>query len=501
MKERLTMLMVSLLLCVGSALAQTKISGTVLSQDDGQPIIGAAVKVEGTSVGMLTDVNGRFSLTMPQGKSQITVSYLGFESKTVAAKNGMRVFLKSDARSLDEVVVTAMGITRQQKTLGYSAQTLKDEELTVGKLTDVSSALAGKVAGVQINTTSSDPGQANSVIIRGIGSINNSNQPLYVVDGVPLVQTTFSGDQKEQDQFANAVGGISNINPNDIENMTVLKGAAATAIYGSRAANGVIIITTKTGKKHGDRNFQISYDGSVSWRQVSTLPKFQNQFGQGWNGAQTYIENGSWGPELDGSSQVYGPIWDYKQLTHKYSAIENNIKDFFESGVSTSHSVALNGVSGDQKMTYYLSYSYTGDNGIIPGDKDTYKRNTIAYRGSYEATNWFKLSGSMNFTKTATNTVAAYQGTSFIDARGPQEPRQRIRHAGGLVHPLRHHQPLLGHREQLQPQRLQAGVRQDSGRHQAHQAADADLPLRLRLYGLRPQDRIPRDCPRRRPHQ
>jgi TonB-linked SusC/RagA family outer membrane protein len=415
MKKRLTMFLATLLLCMGTALAQTKVTGTVLSQEDGQPIIGAAVKVDGTQTGMLTDVNGKFSLTLPQGRNQLTISYLGYESKTVTAKNGMRVFLKADATALDEVVVTAMGITRQQKTLGYSAQTLDNEELTAGKLTDVTSAMAGKVAGVQINTTSSDPGQANSVIIRGISSINGNNQPLYVVDGVPLVQTTFSGSQKEQDQFSNAVGGISNINPNDIENMTVLKGAAATALYGSRAANGVIIITTKTGKKQGERNFQISYDGSVSWRSVATLPKMQNRFGQGWNGKQTFIENGSWGPELDGSTQVYGPIWNHQQLIHKYEAVENNIKDFFEAGVNTSHSVSLNGVSGDQKMTYYLSYSYTADNGILPGDKDTYKRNTIAYRGSYQATDWFKLSANMNLAKTNTNTVAAFQGTSFID--------------------------------------------------------------------------------------
>ena len=415
MKKRLTMFLATLLLCMGTALAQTKVTGTVLSQEDGQPIIGAAVKVDGTQTGMLTDVNGKFSLTLPQGRNQLTISYLGYESKTVTAKNGMRVFLKADATALDEVVVTAMGITRQQKTLGYSAQTLDNEELTAGKLTDVTSAMAGKVAGVQINTTSSDPGQANSVISRGISSINGNNQPLYVVDGVPLVQTTFSGSQKEQDQFSNAVGGISNINPNDIENMTVLKGAAATALYGSRAANGVIIITTKTGKKQGERNFQISYDGSVSWRSVATLPKMQNRFGQGWNGKQTFIENGSWGPELDGSTQVYGPIWNHQQLIHKYEAVENNIKDFFEAGVNTSHSVSLNGVSGDQKMTYYLSYSYTADNGILPGDKDTYKRNTIAYRGSYQATDWFKLSANMNLAKTNTNTVAAFQGTSFID--------------------------------------------------------------------------------------
>ncbi len=404
------MLMVSLFLFVGTALAQTKITGTVLSQEDGQPIIGAAVKVDGTSTGMLTDVNGKFSLTLPEGKKSLTISYLGFQPKTVTAKNGMRVFLKADATALEEVVVTAMGISRQQKTLGYSAQTLKDEELTVGKLTDVTSALAGKVAGVQISASSANPGTANSVIIRGFSSINGNNQPLYVIDGVPMQQTS-SLAQGSQEAF----GGISNVNPNDIESMTVLKGAAATALYGSRAANGVIVITTKGGKKNGERNFQITYDGSVQWRQVSTLPKMQNQFGQGWNGKQTYIENGSWGPEFDGSMQVYGPIWNHQQLIHKYEAVESNIKDFFETGLSTSHSVALSGVSDDNKMTYYLSYSYSKDDGVIPRDKDTYTRNTIAYRGSYEATKWLKLSSSVNFAKTSTDIVGSYQGTSMID--------------------------------------------------------------------------------------
>ena len=415
MKQRLTMLLAMLFLMVGMAFSQTKVNGTVVSQEDNEPVVGVSILVVGTNVGTVTDSNGRFSLTVPAGKSMLRFTYVGMETLEVSARPNMRIVLRNGDTNLDEIVVTAMGISRQQKTLGYSAQTLDNSELTAGKVTDVTSALAGKVAGVQVNATSSDPGQANSVIIRGLSSINGNNQPLYVVDGVPLQQSTFSGTQKGQDEFANAVGGISSINPNDIENMTILKGAAATALYGSRAANGVIMITTKSGKKNGERNFSISYDGSVQWRQVSTLPKFQNKFGQGWNGAQTFIENGSWGPELDGSTQVYGPIWNNQQLIHEYSALEDNIKDFYDTGVSTSHSVSLNGISSDQKMTYYLSYSHTSDNGIIPGDKDTYKRNTIAFRGSYDATDWLKVSSSVNFSNSKTNTVGTYQGTSMID--------------------------------------------------------------------------------------
>jgi TonB-linked SusC/RagA family outer membrane protein len=410
MEKRIMTLLAMMLFLIGGAFAQTKVNGVVVSQDDGQPVVGVSVLVVGTNVGTVTGSDGRFSLTVPDGKKTLRISYVGMETLEVSARPNMRIVLRSGDTNLDEIVVTAMGISRQQKTLGYSAQTLDDEQLTMGKLTDATSALAGKVAGVQINTTSSDPGQASSVIIRGISSINGNNQPLYVIDGVPLQSTTL-----QVQGHTLAQGGLSSINPGDIESMTVLKGAAATAIYGSRAANGVIVITTKNGKKAGGRNFQISYDGSVQWRSVAMLPKLQNQFGQGWNGGQTFIENGSWGPELDGSQQVYGPIWNNQQLIHEYSALKSNIEDFFETGVSTNHSVSLSGASNDNKATYYLSYSYSSDDGVIPSDKDNYKRNTLAFRGSYDATDWFKLSSSMNMTTSKTNTVGSYQGTSFID--------------------------------------------------------------------------------------
>jgi TonB-linked SusC/RagA family outer membrane protein len=410
MEKRIMTLLAVLFLFIGGAMAQTRVNGIVVSQDDGQPVIGVSVLVVGTNIGTVTGSDGRFSLTVPAGKSQLRFSYVGMETLEVSARPNMRIVLRNGSTNIDEIVVTAMGIKKSEKALGYSAQTLDNEELTVGKVTDVTSALAGKVAGVQINSTSGDPGQANSVIIRGISSINGSNQPLYVVDGVPLQTATMRAYSQQ-----NAIGGISNINPNDIESMTVLKGAAATALYGSRAANGVIIITTKNGKSGNARNFSISYDGSVQFRNVANLPKFQNKYGQGWNGQQTFIENGSWGPEMDGSTQVYGPIWNHQELIHEYSPLESNIEDFFETGLSNTHSVALSGISDDQKMTYYLSYSYTKDNGIIPDDHDTFERNTIAYRGSYQATDWFKLSSSVNFSKNNTNTVGQYQGVSMID--------------------------------------------------------------------------------------
>lgn len=410
MTKRLTMLMGGLVLSTGMALAQTTVTGKVVSQEDGEPVIGASVKIAGTKTGTVTDVDGNFILPNASKDAVLEITYLGMETQKVKASAKMKIVLVSDSKNLDEVVVTAMGITRNEKTLGYAATTVKSDEIVGARTTNVADALSGKVAGVQVNATSADPGSVSNVVIRGYGSINGSNQPLYVVDGVPLQNNMVSGQGKNI-----STGGISNISPEDIASMTVLKGAAATALYGSRAANGVILITTKTGAKGQARNYTINYSGSVQARMVSCLPDMQNSFGQGWNGRQTFIENGSWGPALDGSLQVYGPEWNHQQLLHPYKALKNNVKDFFEEGWSQNHNVSLSGVSKSGEMTYYLSYSYTGDDGIMPGDKDTYKRNTLAFRNTYQANDWCKLSSSFNFARSATDAVGNFQGTSVVD--------------------------------------------------------------------------------------
>ena len=408
------LLLTCLLVGIGLVTAQTStVTGIVISSDDGEPVVGASVLVEGTTLGGTTGIDGKFTINnVPSSAKTLRVTYVGMQSQSLPIIRGkvMRIALKTDAELLDEVVVTAMGISRSEKTLGYSATTVKSDEIIKARTTNVADALSGKVAGVQVSSTSGDPGAVSNITIRGFGSINGSNQPLYVVDGVPLATNYFSGQGKNV-----AAGGVSNIASEDIESMTVLKGAAATALYGSRAANGVVVITTKSGKKGDHRNFNVSYSGSVQSRLVSYLPEFQNEFGHGWNGMQTYIENGSWGPALDGSMQVYGPIWNHQQLIHEYSAKKDNVKDFFEPGLSQSHTISLNGLSNDNKMSYYISYSYTGDDGVMPSDHDKYERNTIAFRSSYDATNWLKVSSSVNFARTSTDAVGTYQGTSVID--------------------------------------------------------------------------------------
>lgn len=415
MKGKLMLLLACLFVSIGLVTAQTStVTGVVTSEEDGEPVVGASVLVEGTGLGSMTDIDGKFSIpNVPSSAKTLRVSYVGLQSQSLPIRHNapMHIVLKADAALLDEVVVTAMGISRSEKTLGYSATTVKSDEIIAARTTNVANALSGKVAGLQVNSTSSDPGSVSNIVIRGFSSINGDNQPLYVVDGVPLQNSYFSGQGKNV-----ATGGVANVASDDIESMTVLKGAAATALYGSRAANGVIVITTKSGKKDGGRNYSISYSGNLQARQVSCLPDMQDDFGQGWNGRQTFIENGSWGPALDGSTQVYGPVWNHQQLIHEYSAKKDNVKDFFELGWSQNHSIALSGVSGDSKMTYYLSYSYSNDDGVMPEDYDTYERNTLAFRSSYEPSKWMKVSASVNFARSQTDAVPTYQGTSVIDA-------------------------------------------------------------------------------------
>ena len=411
MKKFLFLLMA--LVCAVTIQAQTTTVRGTVSSEDGEPIIGASVMVEGTNLGTMSDVDGRFVIqNVPSNAKYLQVSYVGMTPQQVAITQGeIRIVLRVNAELLDEVVVTALGISRNERSLGYAATQVDASEIEKAQTTNVMEALQGKVAGLQIMTMGSAPGSANNVQIRGIGSVSGNNQPLYVVDGVPLETKTLSGSGQNL-----STGGIGNIAPDDIASVTVLKGAAATALYGSRAANGVIIVTTKSGGENKDgRNFQITYSGNVEGSRVGYLPEMQNEWGQGWNGSQTYIENGSWGPMLNGTLQPYGPIYNGQQLIAPFSAVKSNVRDFFDTGWSQNHNVAISGNSRDKSMTYYASYSYAGVNGVIPTDQDSYRRNTIALRGSYQPLKWVKISSAMNLATYKTKSVGSYQGTSVID--------------------------------------------------------------------------------------
>jgi len=238
MEKRLTMIMACLLLSLGLAVAQTAVTGTVVSQDDGQPVIGATVQVVGANTGVVTDVDGKFSITLPAGKKNLRISYVGMITKDVAARNRMVVSLVSETKDLDEVLVVAYGSQKRSSLTGAVSQIdSKDIEKTIS--TSVTAALEGSAPGIQVNNTYGEPGSAPTIRIRGFGSVNGSNNPLYVLDGVPFN------------------GNIADLNANDIESMTVLKDAASAALYGNRAANGVILITTKRAK--GEMKPQLTF--------------------------------------------------------------------------------------------------------------------------------------------------------------------------------------------------------------------------------------------------
>ena len=398
MKKRLTMFLAVMFLCMGTALAQTKVSGTVLSQEDGQPIIGAAVKVVGTSTGMLTDVNGRFSIALPEGKNQLEITYLGYLSQTVQAKNGMRIFLKSDAQALDEVVVTAMGISREKKALGYAVSEVDGSELlkSRGGLSNPVNALQGKVSGLQISSGAGSMGGSSKVLIRGVNSLSGSNQPLFVVDGVPIEGKDFNSTDAARGAGGYDYGNlIQDINPDDIENISVLKGAAASALYGSRASNGVIMITTKRAKKQ--TGLGVEFSSTLGIERVSKLPKLQNQYGGGYgymsedgyddfdevtiNGktytVPDYGMDASWGPKYDGRQvlswydlakwEANGKVGD--PTTSPWSAPKHDYEDFFETGVSFTNNVAISQVYDNS--AFRISYTNTSLDGYLPNSSMT----------------------------------------------------------------------------------------------------------------------------------
>lgn len=399
------------MICAISLQAQTiTIRGTVTSEED-EPIVGASLMVEGTNLGTVSDIDGNFVLSnVPVTAKYLRVNYVGMSPQTVAIKEHMNIVLKVNSELLDEVVVTALGISRSERSLGYSATQVSGAEIEKAQTTNVMNALQGKVAGLQVKSTSSDPGTFNDVTIRGYGSMSGSNQPLYVVDGVPMA-ANYVGTGAHNI----ALNGPSNIAPDDIASLTVLKGAAATALYGSRASNGVIIITTKSGAENKGKNFSLTYSGTVEGQSVLYLPDMQNKWGQGWNGEQTYIENGSWGPTFNGSMQPLGPVYNGQQLVGKYAAVKNNVRDFFDTGFTQNHNISLSGATKDQSLTYYASYSFTGINGVIPTDNDSYKRNTFALRSAYQPVKWLKVSTSMNFANYKTKSVPQGQGLSVMD--------------------------------------------------------------------------------------
>ena len=387
MKEKVLMLLACLWLTVGLAMAQnSKVIGIVTDAEGGEPVIGASVLVEGTTVGAITDLDGNFVIeNVPANAKSLIVSYIGMVTQRVAIKPGrIVVVMRTDSKTLDEVVVTALGMKRSEKTLGYSASTVKSEKLDVAKSGSVMGGLTGKVAGVQISSAGV-AGGSQKVLIRGISSLN-SNTPLYIVDGVPI------DNSRNGTNGADFGNGANDINSEDVESVTVLKGASATALYGSRASNGVVMITTK---KAGVEKLSVTYDGSFTASQVLRVMRTQDLFGQGW-GSWDRAENGSWGPRLDGTIHEWGSDKLETPMTKPFSYVEHNLRNFYQTGLEQNHTFSLK--YGTEAVGIVATYGNLNSTGIMPNDADTYSRNTFSLRG-YAKVNKFNFDMSMNFVR------------------------------------------------------------------------------------------------------
>ncbi len=422
MRKGLTVLFLLLVCLSGQVLAQSRtIKGKVTAAEDGTPIIGATVLAKGTNVGTVTNTEGDYTLNVPDGVNELVVKFIGMKD-TEAKINGavVNVVLSTDVRTLTETVVTANAIRRDKRSLGYAAPTVKAEEITRGQSVSPLNALTGKVAGVNITSTASAPGSSSRIVLRGGSSITGNNQALLVVDGVPIDNESIigGGDSRSAIDFGNRG---NDINPDDIEDISILKGPAAAALYGSRASNGALIITTKSGKKGGNKKQEITYTSALTLSNILKLPDFQNDFGQGFHFEPDPLENFSWGPKFDGAMTEWGQEINGQRLSKPYSAQPNNVKDFFEMGKAWNNNVSLAG--GNEKSTYYLSLNALNSNGVMPSNVDRYNKYGVRFNGSTELSNKFSTSIGVNYSKINSNMIQGGQGDGSVYDNVLQTPR------------------------------------------------------------------------------
>lgn len=413
--KKLFLLSAMIIACCSFVCAQKSISGKVTNKKTGLPLQGVSVIIKGGGGATQTDENGNFSLANVPADATITFSIIGyksFEGKS-GTGNTLDISMDEDSRELSEVVVTALGQTKSKDRIGYSTATFKAEDVVRSAPVSALDGLQGRVPGADISTVGGQPGSSSKVIVRGYTSFGGNNQALIIVDGVPFNNARLGSFQ----DFVNSGGadfgnGLNDLNPNDIDNISVLKGAAATSLYGSRAANGVVIVTTKKGRSG---KVTVDFTSSAIISSVAKLPDFQNTFGQGWNGQHWKEENGSWGPKLDGKDRLWGSIVDNSRLIKPYSAVKDNVRDFYDPGLELGNNIGIRG--GNENANFYLSYGNVNSDGILPREVDKYQRNTLAARGQIRA-NKLTISASMNYINKSgatANTRDDAQGTSTFE--------------------------------------------------------------------------------------
>ncbi|RFS21953.1 SusC/RagA family TonB-linked outer membrane protein [Chitinophaga silvatica] len=383
---------VCLLLCLGtnaqSSASNKTVAGTVTGPDH-QPVIGATVTLlAAKGYGATTDATGHFSINLPpsiSGEVTLAITFIGYERKEVKATPGqpIAIQLAVSAKDLGELVVTALGIKKEKKAVAYALTELKGNDFTQAREINVANALTGKVAGVNSSGLAAGPGSSSRVIIRGTGSLNGDVQPLYVINGMPMDNTTNSVPASGNGAIglnSDRGDGISSLNPDDIESITVLKGGPAAALYGSRASNGVILITTKKGA--AKKGIGVDYNSSLTFESPSVYPKWQYEYGSGQKGLKPTTQNEaiaagrlSWGAKMDGS-----PVVQFDGVNRPYSPQKNNIKNFYNTGNTFSNTVAFNG--GNENTTYRVSLADMTNHGLVPNQQLNRKTATLSVNSS-----------------------------------------------------------------------------------------------------------------------
>ncbi|MCB0836788.1 MAG: SusC/RagA family TonB-linked outer membrane protein [Bacteroidetes bacterium] len=377
------------------------VSGNVTTST-GEPVIGATVIGAGSTAGVLTDQKGDFSITVPDNVTTLIISYVGYATQRVNidGQTMLNIVLTEEDINLDEVVISALGISRDKRALGYSVTELGGDAVSKVKESNLASSLAGKVAGVVVYKNTSGAGGAARVIIRGNNSLTGNNEPLYVVDGVPIDNSNLAGSGAGEYNVPDYGNGISDINPDDIESISILKGPNAAALYGSRASNGVVLITTKKGSR--TQGIGVAFSSSITAENPLVLPEFQNEYGRGTDGnfpqinpsdnlaTQVNVVAGtsSWGPKFDGSSQLA-----YNGQMRSYDAQPDNVKDFFETGSIFVNTIALSG--GTDKTSVRFSYTNSDIKSILPNS--SVKRNNFNLRGTAALGNKISLDTKITY--------------------------------------------------------------------------------------------------------
>ncbi|MBK8547379.1 MAG: SusC/RagA family TonB-linked outer membrane protein [Saprospiraceae bacterium] len=396
---------------VSMTYGQSRVSGKVTDLA-GEALIGASVVVkEAPTVGTITDIDGMYELNVPSGGSTLVFSYTGYETKEMAIGGSSVVNISlNEGKLLDEIVVTALGNVRNAREVVYSNQTVNSEDLNRNPNKNALEALRGKVAGVRITTGSGSVGASSKIVLRSEASLTGNNNALIVVDGIPIDNSSvLGGERAGEGGYADYGNRFGDINPNDIENITVLKGPAATALYGSRGASGVVLVTTKKGKSGKPK---VSFNSTTSMEKAYVLLKRQDQYGQGLinpDGSTTFDsgENFSWGPKFDGVVRPWTSPIDtdgdgtYEFLSRPYSAVPDQLENFFRTGRTNINNVAIEG--GNDNFTYYASYSNTFQRGIL--DNTDYNRNSLSFNATANLTKRLKSSFGLTYAFIDQNTA------------------------------------------------------------------------------------------------